>query len=540
MSLARYRDLFVSEAQEHLRQLASLSIRCDDSAAGLHHINEMFRHAHSLKGMAATMQLAPISTLAHAVEDMLSRLRDGKITATQDSTDLLLAAFDTLEQMVQIVGQGGEAPEADQLAGRIKSYSPAAADAGDAAVRNTPQTEDAFEFPFRNSDNQATTRVKTSLLDRLVTLSGELLTVRHSLQELAASQELPGLGRPLKELTGLLRQLQQEVFQARMLPFEVIAERYPRMVRDLATKTGKEVNFRIEGSAIEFDRGVLEQIVEPLVHLLRNAVDHGLETPAERVGCGKPSTGVLTLQVTRHADQIQLDISDDGRGMDADRIRAKAVARGMLTRERALELSDQEALLLICTPGFSTAATVTDISGRGVGMDVVQHAVKSIGGSLSISSEPGRGSTITLQLPISVAIIHAMLVVCGNLTLAVPVSALNGTLEVRSEQIIQRGRDLFLQHADTELPLRNLPQFFRQPSQPAESGWLPVLLTEFNRKPVGLLVDRVLGQQEIFTRKLKPPLSEVRGVSGSCLLGSGQVVFVIDPAACAATLTRRD
>jgi two-component system chemotaxis sensor kinase CheA len=543
MDISRYRDLFISEAREHLNALASLSLRCEEGTTGSDIVNEMFRHAHSLKGMGATMQLTPVSGLSHALEDLLVQVRDGHLTITRSAADLILAAIDTLEQLVALVSQGSELPDTEALASRIRTYTPAAGeDSAPAAPQNTapasPATE-AGDVPFRASDATITTRIRTSLLDRLVTISGELLTVRHTLEDWAASNQADGMSQPLKALSSLLRQLQDEVFQARMLPFGTIAERYPRMVRDLARTSGKEIVFSITGDTIELDRGVLEQVIDPLMHLLRNAVDHGLETPAERVTCGKPPAGSLRLALSRMADQVLLEVRDDGRGMDPAAIRARAVAQGLLHEQQAAALTAEETLLLICTPGFSTAHTVTELSGRGVGMDVVQNAIQNIGGSLLIDSIPGCGSTFALRLPLSVAIIHALMVTCGELLLAVPVNAITSTREVRRQQIIQRGHDLFFEHEGREIPLRNLPRFFRQQKELPADGLLPILLTESNKQPVGLLVDRLLGQQEIFSRPLCHPLADLQGISGSCLLGNGQIVFIVDPLACTVPINDR-
>ncbi|ACD96902.1 chemotaxis protein CheA [Trichlorobacter lovleyi] len=535
MDISRYRDLFVSEAREHLTALGSLSVRCEKGETGSSIINELFRHAHSLKGMAATMQLDPIAILAHALEDLLDKVRSGSLTITRSAADLMLAAIDTLEQLVTRVADGEGLPDTEALANRIRSYTPAATDGEPAVVRSAvvPSALAAADAPrFRSSSDTSTTRIKTSLLDRLVTISGELLTVRHSLENRATCNDTAGMAQPLKELSSLLRQLQNEVFQARMQPFGAIAERYPRMVRDLARKSGKEISFSMSGDSIELDRGVLEQMIEPLMHLLRNAVDHGLEPPAERITAGKAATGNLQLAVSRQADQILLEIRDDGRGMDPARIRSKAVSQGLLTKPQADALTLQETLLLICTPGFSTASGISDISGRGVGMDVVQSAIQTIGGTLTIDSLPGSGTTITLRLPVSVAIIHALMVRCGELQLAVPVSAVTSTCEIRHHEILQRGRELYLLRDGAEIPLRNLPRFFRQKETLPDNGLLPVLLTESNKQPVGLLVDRLLGQQEVFVRPLHHPLADLRGISGSCLLGSGQIVFIVDPNAC--------
>lgn len=534
MDMNRYRDLFVSEAREHLRVFGDLAVSGENGGAPDETVNELFRRAHSLKGMASTMQLSSIGSLAHALEDLLGRVRSAEFGFNRQITDLLLSGCDTLTQAVELVAQGGQPPDFDDLVARVRNYAPQqTTTAASPQTTPPPPSPSAADFTFRASDQNATVRIKTSLLDRLVTLSGELLTIKHRLENQARQLQDSGLAAPLHDLGGVLRQLQQEVFQARMLPFSMIAERFPRMVHDLARKTGKEIRLQISGDSIELDRGVLELIVDPLVHLLRNAVDHGLESPAERVATGKPSTGSLHLTVSRLADHVLVVVSDDGRGIDPARIRAKALAQGLINDRQAATLSTEESLLLICTPGFSTVQNITDISGRGVGMDVVRAAIQNIGGSLTIDSTPGSGTRISLKLPISVAIIQALLVGCGQLRLAVPVIAITSTREALPEQITAAGRQLSLRQGDQELPLRSLARQFRQtPAELPPGTPLPILLTEVNGRQIGLLVDRILGQQELFVRPLPQPLASLRGIAGATLMGDGSTVFAVDVAAC--------
>lgn len=531
MDTSRYRDLFVSESQEHLNALGTLALQCEKAGTATP-VHEMFRHAHSLKGMAATMQFTSVSTLAHALEELLVKIRDGKLPADRGTVDLILATVTALEQSVSLISQGREPLEQADLANRISRHS--LLETAPLLQQPVPQTTGSTEHAFRKTDDHATTRIKTELLDRLVTLSGELLTARHTFEEIIQRRQLAELQQPFKELSTLLRLLQNEVMQARMVPFATIAERFPRMVRDLAQRSGKEVQFRTEGEGIELDRGILQQIAEPLMHLLRNAVDHGLETSSLRSALGKSTAGNLCLALRRQADRILLQVSDDGCGMDPDRIRAKAVDQGLVTRNQAAVLSIEETLLLVCTPGFSTAEQVSDISGRGVGMDVVRSAIQALGGTLAIDSTPGKGTDITLNLPVSTAIMHALLIACGDLQIAVPTNAVTGTLEISPDSIIRKDGDLKLHHNGNDVPLRSLARFFRQPEPQGQQTLLPVILTESNRQPVGLLADRILGQQELFIRPLQPPISSLRGLSGTCLTGSGQIIFMVDPAACAA------
>lgn len=542
MELSRYKDLFVSEARSHIDALSSLSIRCEEGAIAPDIINEMFRHAHSLKGMSATMQFTPITTLSHALEDLMAGLRDGRASITRGTVDLMLTAIDTLAQLVALAAQGAELPDTEALARNVRSNTPATDIAPQAPLKtesgvplNTEST-----YSFRASDDTTTTRIKTALLDRLVTLSGELLTVRHSLEAVMCTSAAEELGQPLKELSALLRQLRDEVFQARMLPASAITERFPRMVHDLTRKSGKEATFRIQGDSIELDRGILEQMIDPLIHLLRNAIDHGLESPEERRASGKPATGNLLLEITRKADQVLLEVRDDGRGMDPERIRTKAIEQGLLDAQQADDLPMDDLLLLVCAPGFSTSATVTELSGRGVGMDVVSNTVHATGGRLTIASVPGQGTSITLSLPTSVAIIHSLLVACGDLQLAVPVTSVTSIREVPRHTIRQQGNSYHLLDDSRQTPLRNLPGFIHQAAGLPDGDLMTVLMTESNKQPVGLLVNRLLGQQEIFARPLQPPLSAIQELAGSCLLGNGQIVFIVDPAACAARCLREN
>ena len=294
-------------------------------------------------------------------------------------------------------------------------------------------------------------------------ITGELITTRHRLMDHARRHAGPALDEPLHQLSALLRELRDEVFQARMLPFSFVAERFPRLVRDLARKQGKEVSLQIEGKEIELDRGILEEITEPLVHILRNAVDHGMETPDDRVAAGKPPGGVITITVARDKDHVDITVADDGRGMDPARLAQKAVEKGILTPAQAYNISRQAALMLVCAPGFSTAAEVSDVSGRGVGMDVVRTAVHVLGGTLAIESETGRGSRFILRLPITVSIIHALLVECGKLTLAFPVNTVSRTIELRRSDIFEEaGRKVFALDG-RHVPLKSLNRLLRQP-----------------------------------------------------------------------------
>ena len=386
MDMSPYRDLFVSEARAHLASLSELILHLEDAPGDRTIIDEIFRHAHSLKGMAATMGFTTITRLAHSMEDQLGRVRSGEMAISAPLADLLLDCGDTLTRMVSQVESGAETIEdAGLLAEKVSTFAddtPATTSPGhaDIPVHDAP----AATHKFRQSDSFKSIRIKTEILDSLVNITGELITNRHRLTDCAQQSGAEEMASPLHELSGLLRELRDLVFRARMLPFSLIAERFPRLVRDLAHVQRKEISFQIEGKEIELDRSILEEIAEPIVHLLRNAVDHGMETAAERRAAGKTDQGTIRLTMVRDKDHVEIVIADDGYGMDPEQLKSAALKKGLITAQQAAAMSAQDAYMLVCIPGFSTATTISDISGRGVGMDAVRSAVQALAGVLSI------------------------------------------------------------------------------------------------------------------------------------------------------------
>jgi len=527
MSMSKYRDLFVSESRRHIEACNDLIVGLEQNPSDQASIHELFRHAHSLKGMSATMQFDRIAELAHKMEDLLSSIRDGEFPFTAKTADILLEGNDLLAAMVSVIEAGDESrlPDSRGLVERLIAYAP---EASQAAVRGETGQPIVPQHQFRQSDTFKTVRIRTDILDRLVNITGELITTRHHLAD--QLREVAGTGQeePMGRMSSLLRELRDEVFLARMLPFSLVAERFPRLVRDLSRAQGKQATLRIEGQEIELDRGILEDITEPLVHILRNAVDHGLESPADREAAGKPPAGLITLTVVREKNHVTIAVSDDGRGMDPAYLAARAAEKGLISREQAAGMSPHEALMLVCHPGFSTSETVSDISGRGVGMDAVRSAVHNLGGTLSIESAPGRGSRFLLTLPLTVSIIQALLVECGKLTLAFPVSAIERTLELRPDELQEEGCQKICLHNDRKIPVRSLNQILAQPDEARDASHIPVIVSGISGSPVGLSCDRITGQREIFVKPLGRPLSRLRNTSGGAIMGNGSIVFAMD------------
>jgi len=547
VDMSQYRNLFISESREHLRAIGERIVAMESEAADREKIDALFRSAHSLKGMASSMGYSRIAELAHKLEDFMDRFRRESIDFTADSADLLLEGADLIEAMIRDIEEGlpGER-DVTGLLEKLAGYSPKlaadaptpAGDEGGAVLLPEIGEEQApgakpvtrTEGLKGKAEPQQTVRVKTEILDNLINITGELITAKHRLMTIGKDLGLTSLDDAVTDLTRQLRELHNEVMLVRMLPFSAASDRFPRMLRDLARKAGKDIAFEIVGREIELDRGILEGLADPLTHILRNAVDHGVESEAERLSCGKPAQGKITLSVSREKDILVIAIEDDGRGMDPEKLVEAAVAKGLVDTEEGKSMSQREAFLLTCLPGFSTAKEVTDVSGRGVGMDAVRTTVRSLGGSLAIESEVGRGSRFLLKLPLTIAIINVLLAETGNLTVAIPVSTVLRTLEVRRTMVEVCGRQHVVHLDEETLPFLNLTGIFGLPMRTPIAATIPLFVSEVKGHRVGVAVDRFLGQQEVFVKSLGRPLATLKGLAGGAILGNGQVVFILDVA----------
>jgi two-component system chemotaxis sensor kinase CheA len=371
----------------------------------------------------------------------------------------------------------------------------------------------------RRVDAERSVRVRVDLLDQMVRLTGELLTHRFLLQRAAAAHDWDKLTAALGHTTQLIGDLHQQVLQARLVPFESITGRLPRLARDLAHKTGKQVEFRLTGGEVVLDRLILEELSDSLGHLVSNAIDHGIEA-------GKP--GEVTVAARREKDLVLIEVSDNGRGMDSYELRRQAVARGFLTTAQVDRFSDREALLLVCIPGFSTAKTVTGTSGRGVGMDVVKASVERLGGTLDIQSRLGAGTCFQLRLPLSMAIIKVLPVSCGGHLLALPLTRVQQTLELPAEAVYTTGQRRFLRFDGEEVELVALDGLLGLAGG-AATGRLCVVLSEMPNRRVGIQVDRFLDERDAFVKALGFPLDRLPGLSGATVEEDGNILFIIDP-----------
>jgi two-component system chemotaxis sensor kinase CheA len=416
---------------------------------------------------------------------------------------------------------------------------------GQILVQDKVVTEDALDKALKKqgpkpsgSEEDQTIRVETRRLDDVINLVGELVLSRNRIMKLGGgveqSHEADPLVREFSETLGRLdlvtTDLQSAVMKTRMLPIRKVLAKFPRMVRDLANKVGKKVNLQLVGEETELDKSVIEEIGDPLIHLIRNAVDHGLETPEARRAAGKPETGTVRLEALQEGDRIIIRISDDGRGIALEKVKAKALARGLVTAQELSTWGRGDIINLIFQPGFSTADQVTDVSGRGVGMDVVRTNISRINGTLEVDTEEGRGSTVTIKLPLTIAIIQALMVGVERQVFAIPLTSVVEAVKLgKGDLKTVNGREV-LTLREHVLPLLRLSEAFEIPTKEPTGDRGFAVVVALGERRIGIVVDRLQAQEEVVIKSLGEFLGELPGVAGATITGEGKVVLILDMA----------
>jgi two-component system chemotaxis sensor kinase CheA len=360
-------------------------------------------------------------------------------------------------------------------------------------------------------------------------LIGELVINKGQLTQIASLLKIPELKHTLENIDRLSTELQDIVTHIRMVPVGQVFNRFPRLVRDLSRQTGNEVSFIMDGKDIELDRKVLEEIGEPLIHLLRNAVDHGIEAPSVREANGKPREGTIRLTASRNQDHIMIIVEDDGAGIDHEKIREKALREKILTEAEANSMTKDQLLNLILLNGFTTATNVTEVSGRGVGMNVVKTKIEALGGTIIMKSTKGVGSRFALRLPLTLSILKAMIVKSGDSIYAIPIKFVEENVSVKKEMLHSLGKDSAIKLRDRILKIVNLGHLLGTPVMDDENGYKQILVIDDETTHFALEVDNIMGMQEIMTKNVKESLQGIDGISGVTILGDGRVVIVIDP-----------
>ncbi|MEN3284018.1 MAG: two-component system, chemotaxis family, sensor kinase CheA [Solirubrobacteraceae bacterium] len=631
MDTSQYIQMFLAECREHLQELNLAIVRVEERPDDSATVDEIFRIAHSLKGMSATMGFQGMAALTHEMEDVFELLRKRTDGLSRDAVDILLECLDALSAAIDgIEADGTErldpAALAERLQGLVRERTPdqavarhggeattgtpepvagamaagqavlharatldeetlmpavraymvlaAAADLG-TVVASAPEAEDVEAFDGRVIDvwvaaevetealqaalaavpdvaavevdddrptgedapklaavatldysrTTTTVRVDAERLDQLMHLMGELVVQRTRVEALSAEAEVPGLSRAMQELTRCSQALQAIVMQVRMIPVEAVFLRLPRLVRDLSAKLGKQVELELVGQDTELDRTVVDALGDPLVHLVRNALDHGFETAAEREAAGKPATGALRISARHSGGNVIISVADDGRGVDPAAIAVSAVRRGLLTPEQAEGLEAARAIDLLFAPGFSTREAASGVSGRGIGMDAVRAKVREVGGEVWMSSEHGQGTVAQIRLPLTLAIMPALLVYAGGRTYGIALDRIDRSVMLAEHAVRSAAGQRMLVVGDAVMPLHDAATALGHPAD--EDCEFAVIVHGHDRR-VALAVSELIGQHELVTRPLPPDVAALAPLSGAAVLPDGDIALLVD------------
>ncbi|MEK5027773.1 chemotaxis protein CheA [Paenibacillus sp. FSL M7-1046] len=676
MDMNQYLSMFIDESNDHLQSLNESMMGLEANPDDLSIVQVIFRSAHTLKGMAATMGFEDLASLTHQMENVLDLVRNNKLRMQDFTFDTLFKSLDALESMVEDITAGGEGKadvsaivtslqaivrgEVPTAAGAATEVTAAAQKTGDApvfldefqysvlqqslqeghqvlyvdvairqdcqlkavraymvfdllersgeVVKSFPSVQDIeqekFDYgfslyyitqkdaseiqsmilnlseidkvtalaldqetleqmvqdmaaatveapvqeaaapaaaPVREEAIKAaaaktvaapsrTIRVDIERLDVLMNLFSELLIDRVRLEQLATEVQNSDLTETVEHMGRVSGDLQNIVMKLRMVPVDTVFNRFPRMVRDLAKSLDKKIDLIVTGAETELDRTVIDEIGDPLVHLLRNAVDHGVEGVQERIAAGKPETGTINLRAFHSGNHVFIEIEEDGAGINPQKILKSAVKKGILTQDQAAGYSDDEAIQLLFSPGFSTAEVISDVSGRGVGLDVVKSKITSLGGNVVVYSTFGKGTNFSVQLPLTLSIIAAMLVRLGSEKYAIPLSSIVETGIVKKTQIRTIHSNKMIEFRNGHIPLLSLSKFFSVPDfDESTEEETEIVVVRKGERLVALAVQDFIGQNEIVIKNLGKYLPEVQGISGATILGDGQVALIIDP-----------
>lgn len=523
-----YLKLFLAEARENLETLNTAIVAVESDPSDTEKLDVVFRVAHSVKGMAATMGYDDIAHLTHAMEDVFAQLRERGGGLGSDVVDMLFECMDMLSAMVEEVAEHGESrTDPGILEGRLRQLTEEHAD--DAAPDPTPAhetndgTAELVDAAVRDAQTRATVRVEASRLDTLLHMIGELVVRRSAVEHLAIDNGDPRLVAAVGDLTRASQSVQDMVMRVRMVPIEIAFARLPRLVRDLSHQLGKDVDLEITGGDTELDRTAVDALVEPLMHIVRNAIDHGIELPEQRRAAGKPEQGKLRIAARHEGGGVLITIADDGAGIDADAVIATARERGLVGDA---PIDRDHVLDLLFMPGFSTRSEVTDVSGRGVGLDAVRSAVFGFGGDVTMRSDFGAGATTELRMPLTLAILPALVVRAGGDPYALQLDRVDRTFkleEVRTATTMGQPVAVF---DDGAMPVVNLAETFGRTAAGGDAQFMVTVRSA--DKQLALVVDEMVGRRELVTRPVPERVRRDSPVSGGAVLASGEIAFIVD------------
>ncbi|RKX52386.1 MAG: chemotaxis protein CheA [Thermotoga sp.] len=671
--MSKYIDVFIDESKEHLQSMNEFLLKLEKEPDNSEYINEIFRSAHTIKGMAGSMGFTRIAELTHKIESVFSLIRDDKLEVTSDLTDIIFEALDRIGKILENVANfenEGEIDVADVITklqmilslmpseiSSQKNYSSTSAEEKDSSLeqvnfalnqfdkqialealergfnvfkirvrlekgavlksaraylvfnkieenkgeilKSIPPVEDIESEKFEDSFSllvtikkpledvkkfilsiseiegvdvlevkkdtllaeteeirkkvsagakkvskgtaeklgehkvTQTVRVNIEKLDTLMNLMGELVINRSRIDEIAKRYDIKDVDESLSQLTRITLDLQNVVMKIRMVPVDYVFSRFPRVVRDLQRKLNKEVDFVIEGKDTELDRTVVDEIGDPLLHLIRNAIGHGIESANERIKKGKSPKGLLKLMARHEGNNVIIEVQDDGRGMDVEKIREKAIKTGLVAEPAAAQMSEKEILNFIFVPGFSTSGGADQISGRGVGMDVVKDKIESLSGAVEIETAKDKGTTVRIKLPLTLAIIQALMVTLNGYKYAIPLANVDSTLTIRLEDVQKIQEQEVIVVRGEVLPIIHLAKFLGIPEQNEVQKEYPVVLVRIGTNKIGIVVDELLGQMDIVIKSLGKLIKGIKEISGASILGDGSIALIVDTTAIA-------
>jgi len=563
------KDLLV-ESHEGLDRFDRELLALEQGQGGSERMNTIFRVIHTLKGTAGCLGLGKIEQTAHRGENLLSLLRDGKLTTSPEMITTLLALSDALRGMLRTLEATGNDGEADHsaLLARLEQLqtanpvaavpaapaafglfddepaapaplAPAAPPVALAPVQPRPSlpahdVAPAAESPVKSSVADSAIRVDIGQLDKVMNLVGELVLARNQIVANTTRFDQAALLTASQRLNIITTELQESVMKTRMQPIGNVWAKFPRVVRDVAHELGKKIRLVMDGQSTELDRTIIEAIKDPLTHIVRNSIDHGIESPEKRLAAGKPDEGLLSLRAYHEGGQVNIEIMDDGGGINLERVKAKAVAQNLITSEQAGRLTEREAINLIFLPGLSTAEKVSNVSGRGVGMDVVKTNIEKIGGSIDLSTQAGQGTTLKIKIPLTLAIIPALIVTSGGDRYAIPqvslleLVRLEGTAAGQGIELLY-GSPVYRLRGQL-LPLAYLNEQFKVGKITGQSRdeVVNIIVLQADGRPFGLVVDEINDTEEIVVKPLGKQLKGLACFAGATIMGDGRVALILD------------
>lgn len=566
--MAEIFESFLIETQEIFDRLNQDLLELEKRPTDKELHNTIFRAVHTVKGTSSFVGFEQLTELAHNFEDVLNKIRRGELTVTSDIMDVMFEAFDLMKELLQrIQAKNTEPIELTGIIAKLQVIGQTAQESPkeppvpidqstltetepipQAALEATAQpivetksaTTDATPATASSSAQakviDSTIRVDITRLDGLMNLVGELVLGRNRLSQIAYQlneqyegiQAVRELADTSSQIDFITTELQMAVMKTRMVPIAKVFNKLPRLIRDLSKDMGKDIDLQIFGEETELDKSIIEELNDPLVHILRNAADHGVETPEERIAAGKPAQGKIIIKAEHEGNHIVIAIEDDGKGMDPEKLKSKAIEKGLLTEAEAKEMTKREVLNLIFLPGFSTAAKVTNVSGRGVGMDVVRTNIAKLKGIIDIDSEIGAGSKFTIKLPLTLAIIQGLLVESKKEIFSIPLASVLEVVRVQASEISTINGKEVIRLRDTVLSLVHIDVVFGRERSVERPAWMYIVVIGLGERRLGIVVDSLLGQREVVIKSLGEYLGTIPGIAGSTILGDGRVIMIID------------